>query len=434
MKTYVRGANTMTMFLALIAFVVIACLFLGIFFTAALGGVGEEGAAGWFLFSFASGVMALILPCTFPLLFVVIPLALGRGVLRSLGMILTFSLGVITVLTLYGVLIAYAGQIGSSFLPYPVSLILDWLYLFGGIFAYVLALGELGLVRLRMPSYIGMGPKFMRGKADMSKMFYLGVFMGNIGVGFPSPAVPLLMMNAAVSGDPAYGGALFFAHAAGRVLPLLVLLTIATLGMNGLNWLTKNKEHIDRVSGWILIAVSAFILTFGIAKVWIFKSKLFLSLFTLLEGGGVHSIMIRPGILDPFVNNERFGSVLLYILVLFPLWWLYRKQYHHVWGKPVFQMMSIEHKVERLEEERRSLEPVLHIKEGAHHDRLSLLTHKIDTLLLKRRVLEEGARYGGKNGLRSDTSQLYEEEALRYRRDFYLALTLLLAIFFMLFL
>ena len=434
MRTYLRGANTMTMFFTLIAFVVVACLFLGIFFTAALGGVSEEGAAGWFLFSFVSGIMALILPCTFPLLFVVIPLALGRGVLRSLAMILTFSLGVITVMTLYGVLIAYAGHLGLSFLPYPIAAILDWLYLFGGIFAYVLALGELGLIRLRMPAYVGVGPKFMHGKHDISKMFYLGLFMGNIGVGFPSPSVPLLMMNAAVSGDPAYGGALFFAHAAGRVLPLFVLLTLATLGMNGLGWLTKNKEHIDRLSGWILIAVSAFIITFGVAKMWIVKSSIFLALYALLEGGGVQSVMIRPGILDSFMNYERFGSVLFYVLLLFPLWWLYRKQYHHVWGKPVFQMMSIEHKVERLEEERRSLLPLLHIKEGGHHDRLSELTHKIDSLLLKRRVLEEGARYGGKHGLRSDTSQAYEEEALRYRRDFYLALTLLVGIFFVLFL
>ena len=430
MRTYLRGANTMTMFFTLIAFVVVACLFLGIFFTAALGGVSEEGAAGWFLFSFVSGIMALVLPCTFPLLFVVIPLALGRGVLRSLAMILTFSLGVMTVMTLYGIVIGYAGEIGFSFLPYPVSTMLDWLYVFGGIFAYALALGELGLIRLRMPAYVGAGPEFLRGKASITKMFSLGLFMGNIGVGFPSPAVPLLMMNAAVSGDPAYGGALFFAHAAGRVLPLLVLLTLATLGVNGLSWLTKNKEHLDRLSGWILIAVSAFIVTFGVAKMWIIKSSIFLALYTLLEGGGVQSVMIRPGILDAFMNYQRFGSVLFYVLLLLPLWWLYRKQYHHVWGKLAFQMMSIEHKVERLEEERRSLLPFLHMKDGGHHDRLSELTHKIDALLLKRRVLEEGARYGGKHGLRSDTSQAYEEEALRYRRDFYLALTLLVAVLF----
>ena len=204
------------MFFTLIAFAVIASLFLGIFSTAALGGVAVEGATGWFLFSFVSGIMALVLPCTFPLLFVVIPLALGKGVLRSLGMILTFSLGVITVMTLYGVLISYVGHIGFSFFEIPVQAILNWLYLFGGIFAYVLALGELGLISLRMPAYIGAGPKFLRGKRDIPKMFYLGLFMGNIGVGFPYPAVPLLIMNAAVSGDVAYGGSLFFVHAAGR--------------------------------------------------------------------------------------------------------------------------------------------------------------------------------------------------------------------------
>ena len=433
MRTYLRGANTMTMFFTLIAFLAVAVMFLLTFFYAALGAIPTEGAPAWMLFSFASGLMALVLPCTFPILFVVVPLALGKGVLRSLGMVLTFTVGVMTVMTLYGVFISYIGAVGLSFLPLPVSSILDWPYVFGGIFAYVLALGELGVIKLRMPSYVGIGPAFIRSKKDFSKMFYLGLFMGNIGVACPYPAVPLLVMNAAVSGDVAYGGALFFVHAAGRVLPLFILLTLATLGVSSLNWLTKNKEHIDRANGWVMVSVAAFIATFGLTKAWLLHSKVFLALYALIEGAGVGSISLRAGILESYLAT-RSGTLFLFILVLLPLWLIYKKQYHHVWGKAIFQMLSIEHKVERLEEERRAFEPLLHIPEGGQHARLLELTHKIDTLLVKRRVLEEGARYGAKHGLRNETSQSYEEEALRFRRDFYLALSLLLAIFFYLFL
>ena len=84
----------------------------------------------------------------------------------------------------------------------------------------------------------------------------------------------------------------------------------------------------------------------------------------------------------------------------------------------------------RLEEERRSLEPMLHIPHGKQSERVKELSEKIDALLLKRRVLEEGARYGGKNGLRNDTSQAYEEESLRFRRNFYLTLSVLLTLGF----
>ena len=265
-------------------------------------------------------------------------------------------------------------------------------------------------------------------------MFYLGLFMGNIGVACPYPAVPLLIMNAAVSGSALYGGTLFFIHAAGRVLPLFVLLTLATLGVNSLKWLTKNKEHIEHASGWILVAVAAFIAVFGVVKAWILHSSIFLSLFTLMNGSGVGSISLRPGLLDAYASDPRLGTLLLFILMLIPIGMMYRRQFRHVYGKPMFQMMSIEHRVERLEEEREAFLPMLHIPEGKQHDRLEELTSKIDALLTKRRVLEEGARYGGKHGLRSDTSQAYEEEALRFRRNFYLTLTLLVGVFFYLFL
>jgi hypothetical protein len=88
-------------------------------------------------------------------------------------------------------------------------------------------------------------------------------------------------------------------------------------------------------------------------------------------------------------------------------------------------MRSIEEAIVRLEEERKSLEPMLHIKEGAQEERLKTLDRHIDMLLTKRRVLEEGARYGAKSGLRGESSQAYEEMSLRVKRNFYVTLSVL---------
>src|SRR3989338_6320508 len=43
---------------------------------------------GWYLFSYAMGLTMIVLPCTFPLAFVIVPLSLGNGPVKGLGMAL----------------------------------------------------------------------------------------------------------------------------------------------------------------------------------------------------------------------------------------------------------------------------------------------------------------------------------------------------------
>src|SRR3989344_5450880 len=143
---------------------------------------------GWYLFSFAAGLSMIVLPCTLPLAFVIVPLSMGRGA-KGLGIALAF------------------------------------------------ALGEIGLVKFRMPTYTGAAPAFIQKQQDYLKALLLGLFLGNIGVGCPHPATPVILTRIAASGDVFYGWLLFFTHAVGRVLPLLLLAFLGIIGINALSWL-----------------------------------------------------------------------------------------------------------------------------------------------------------------------------------------------------
>lgn len=59
--------------------------------------------------SYAAGVSMIFLPCTFPLVFVIIPLSMGKGAHKGLMMSLLFGLGLTITITLYSVAVALIG-------------------------------------------------------------------------------------------------------------------------------------------------------------------------------------------------------------------------------------------------------------------------------------------------------------------------------------
>src|SRR3989344_1747775 len=178
---------------------------------------------GWYLFSFAAGLTMIILPCTLPLAFVIVPLSLGKGPVRGLGIALAFGIGVALTLSAYGIAAALVGEVAIGTLGAPLEVMKNWLYLVAGGFAYLFALGEIGLIRFRMPSYTGAAPALVQKQGDYPKALLLGLFLGNVGVGCPHPATPVILTRIAASGDMFYGWTLFFLHAVGRIIPLLLL-------------------------------------------------------------------------------------------------------------------------------------------------------------------------------------------------------------------
>ena len=134
--------------LAIISFLVLAVIVLGLIWFFFLGPDTPVGL-GWYLFSFAAGLTMIVLPCTLPLAFVIVPLSLGKGVARGLGIALSFGLGVALMLSVYGVVAALVGEVAIGALNAPLESVKNWLYLIAGTFAYIFALGELRDPKIR---------------------------------------------------------------------------------------------------------------------------------------------------------------------------------------------------------------------------------------------------------------------------------------------
>ncbi len=385
----------------------------------------------WYLFSFISGLISVVLPCSLPIIFVVIPLALGdknkKNPERALGMIFAFALGVMIILSLYGAVVAYFGGWAISFFQLKSEMVLNWMYYFAGIFAYILALGEIGLVNIRMPAYIGSAPKFIEKRKGHIKMFLLGIFLGNIGIGFPNPAVPLLLLNAGASGSAVYGALLFLVHGAGRVAPLIVMTMLATLGWNGLRHVVREKESIERASGWIMLFASAFVLTLGLfTHAWLSSGAH--TLFTQLIG--IKSIKALPTMTGILGQPLSYGNWVLVFLWLAPLWWYFSRERARVNGAALLEMHKLEQRIDRMEVERRGLALTLHITDGAQAGRTRDLMHHIDVLEKERRILEGGIRYGVHKGLMGEKYTELERAALVLRRNWYLTVTVLIVVVF----
>lgn len=294
---------------------------------------------GWYLFAYAMGLTMIVLPCTFPLAFVIVPLSMGKGIAKGLGIAVFFGLGVALTLSIYGVIAAVVGNVVIGSLAAPLEAVKNWTYFLAGAAAYLFALGELGLVKFRMPSYSGAAPAFIQRQQDYLKALFLGLFLGNIGVGCPHPATPLILVEIARVGEIFYGWSLFFVHAIGRVLPLFLLAFLGILGVNALTWLVARREKLERTTGWLMVFVAAFILVLGLfSHDWWVNSGQHTLLETITQEERFLGIVSeRLGVAPPHAHGLEegpglwglplwLGNWVLVFLWIVPLWWYYIKK------------------------------------------------------------------------------------------------------------
>ncbi len=320
------------------AFGLAAFIFFGLVWFFLIGPATPVGF-GWYLFSFAAGLTMVVLPCTLPLAFVIVPLSMGKGAAKGLGIAIAFGLGVALTLSAYGVIAALIGEVAIGTLGAPLETVKNWLYFFSGAAAYLFALGELGLIRVRMPSYTGSAPAFIQKQQDYIKALLLGLFLGNIGVGCPHPATPVILTRIAASGDIFYGWSLFFTHALGRILPLLLLALLGILGVNALRWLVARKTQVERATGWGMVFVAGFILVLGLFTHdwWVYSGQHTLFESITQEERIISVVAQRIGAPSPHAHEVPTGTGLLglplwlgnWVLValwVLPLWWYYIKK------------------------------------------------------------------------------------------------------------
>lgn len=240
-------------YLVITALVLFIVFLIGIFWLAS----GPAMTVGLTL-SFAAGLSMIVLPCTFPLVFVIVPLSMGEGYKKGFRMALLFSLGLIITLTLYGVAVALLGR------AFSLDKVTSIMFLIAGSAAWLFGLSELGLIHFKIPTYGGATPQFIQKQGDYLKALFLGLFLGNAGVACPNPATYVILTYIAGSGSVLYGAALQSVNGLGRATPLVALSILGIIGVNATGWLIKNKAAIKNIIGWSLIVVGTFILVMGI--------------------------------------------------------------------------------------------------------------------------------------------------------------------------
>jgi cytochrome c-type biogenesis protein len=245
-------SGALKIWLVSIAFILFSIILIGLFSL----WTSPQLIPGYAL-SFLAGLSMIFLPCTFPLVFIIVPLALSRRTGKGLLMALLFGAGLTLTFTLYGMALGWLGGFVSLYK------VIGLMLLFGGIAALMFGISELNLIKFKLPFRKTILPASLQGKNDYIRSFFLGFFLGNAGVGCPNPAFYILFGYVATLGVPTIGASLGALHGLGRIIPLLFLVSLAVLGINAMNKLSNYQERVKRWVAWALVGLGAFIFNYG---------------------------------------------------------------------------------------------------------------------------------------------------------------------------
>lgn len=243
-----KGAKTL---LVTVAFILFSIFVVGISWLATTPAI----SAG-LLLSYVAGLTMIVLPCTLPLVFVIIPMALGKSPLKALTMAVLFGLGLSITLSFYG---AAVGLVGGYI---GMNQFVRGMFGLAGVLAIIFGVRELGIARLNIPFFGNIMPTSLQKSGDYTKALGMGLLLGNAGVGCPNPLFYVLLTYIATVGKAGEGLWLGLLHGLGRATPLVFLTILAILGVNASNWLTSNMGTIKKYTGWGLVGVGSFLLTY----------------------------------------------------------------------------------------------------------------------------------------------------------------------------
>ncbi len=252
-KTLTESERRLRARLVLLAFILFSIFIIGLAYMATT----PSQTVGLTL-SYTAGLSMIVLPCTLPLVFVIVPLCMGENYRKGFIMALLFGGGLTITLMLYAIAIAIAGSWLGMDQATRIMLVI------AGVAAWIFGLAELGLFTLKMPSYSGGIPSFIVQRQDYLKALLMGLFLGNAGVACPNPAFYVLLTYIASVGDIFEGAYLGAIHGLGRATPLIFLAILGLLGVNATQAILKRKVAVEKGIGWGLITVGAIILTMGI--------------------------------------------------------------------------------------------------------------------------------------------------------------------------
>lgn len=246
-----------------IAFAMISLIFVGVVFSLtsdfAVENQGTTTYLSWLIIAYVAGLSMIVLPCTLPLVFIIVPLSMGQGYRKGLSMALLFGAGLTITIASYGTAIALFGETAS------LNQVTTAMFLIAGVAAFLFGLSQLKLISLKLPSYSGT-PKFIQNRGDYSKSFFMGLLLGNAGVGCPNPLFYWLLIYIAGTGSVEIGASLGLVHGVGRAIPLIFLSVLAILGVSVTKGLTTRRVSIEKATGWMLVAIGAFLIINGLPE------------------------------------------------------------------------------------------------------------------------------------------------------------------------
>ncbi|MEO2201424.1 MAG: cytochrome c biogenesis protein CcdA [Nitrosopumilus sp.] len=309
------------------AFIMFSLIFVGGIFVAtneiAIGADQELSYPSWLIISYLAGLSMIILPCTLPLVFIIIPLSMGKGGKKGLTMALLFGAGLTITISLYGVGIGILGQSAD------LDDISSYMFLIAGVAAFIFGLSQLKLFELKLPTYSGT-PKFIQNRGDYSKSFFMGLLLGNAGVGCPNPMFYWLLIYVASTGSIEIGASLGAVHGVGRAIPLILLSVLAIIGVNYTRGITVNRENIEKLTGWLLIIIGAFLIINGIpgGHEW-YESTIIHTGWNNLVSTTLIPSEFHVGPHEHEYQNKissELVPVLFMLLILFPIVWYFTKK------------------------------------------------------------------------------------------------------------
>ena len=301
-----------------IAFVLFSIIVIGLVW---LGGGDQPVTVA---LAYAAGLSMIFLPCTLPLAFVIIPLSMGKGYKKGFFMALLFGLGIAITLTVYGVIVAFVGDY------FGLDNFSRGMFFIAGLVAYTFGLTQLNLLRLYLPELPL--PQFIQKQKDYSKAFFMGVLLGNAGVGCPNPAFYVLLLYIATKASILSGGLLGFVHGLGRATPLIFLSILAIIGINATKWMVGKKESIDKFMGWGLILVGVFIFAIGLfGMFWWENSFIHVGWNNMAEqisprlaetgaAAEFFGVTVSPSVIEKYWPSAPWFMMLVFIII--PMIWV----------------------------------------------------------------------------------------------------------------
>jgi len=294
------------------------------------------------LLSFAAGLSMIFLPCTLPLVFVIVPLAAKEeNPARGLGVAIAFSLGLAATLAVYGIVTAFLGGY------FGLDEFTRTMFVVAGAAALLFGLTELGLLRVPLPVFTHNIPAWVN--QGYGKSFLLGLFLGNAGIGCPNPAFYVLLTYIASTGSAATGAWLGLVHGLGRAAPLIFLVLLTLLGMNpvrsharakgaspedsgaatsngvkSVQWISKVSGKVHLWTGFGLVFAGAFIITIGLLGMHWWEDSIFHAAWNQFMYNVHPNFAEQPG--HPvregiFEAGAAAGWWSLIIFILIPMVW-----------------------------------------------------------------------------------------------------------------